>query len=112
MRVESRRGFTVIELMVAMALTLFIMVILSQAFIASLDTFSGLKGIADMQANLRAAEVLLRDDLSQDHFEGKRWLSSQTTANSTPDLAARHPQAGFFALRRYNNNLTPTEGTD
>jgi prepilin-type N-terminal cleavage/methylation domain-containing protein len=112
MRVESRRGFTLIELMVAMALTLFIMVILSQAFIASLDTFSGLKGIADMQANLRAAEVLLRDDLSQDHFEGKRRLSSQTTANSTPDLAARHPQAGFFALRRFNNNLPTTEGTD
>ena len=50
---RSRAGFTLIELMVAMALTVFIMVILSQAFILSLDTFSGMKGIGDMQQIFR-----------------------------------------------------------
>ena len=55
MQSRARPGFTLIELMVALALTLFIMVILSQAFILSLDAFSGMKGIGDMQQNLRTA---------------------------------------------------------
>jgi prepilin-type N-terminal cleavage/methylation domain-containing protein len=97
---RARGGFTLIELMVAMALTLFIMVILSQAFVASLDTFSGLKAIGDMQQNLRTAEVMLRDDLSQDHFEGKRRVSDLTIVANASELNAHHPQAGFFAVRQ------------
>jgi prepilin-type N-terminal cleavage/methylation domain-containing protein len=100
MRARTRTGFTLIELMVAMALTLFIMVILSQAFVTSLETFSGMKALGDMQQDLRSAMVMLRDDLSQDHFEGKRRLSDQTTTNNSSELASRHPQAGFFAVRR------------
>jgi prepilin-type N-terminal cleavage/methylation domain-containing protein len=100
MKARSRTGFTLIELMVAMALTLFIMVILSQAFVMALETFSGMKGLGDMQYNLRTAMVMVRDDLSQDHFEGKRRLSDLTVVNTTGELVAHHPQAGFFALRR------------
>src|SRR5260370_36787717 len=103
MRARTRAGFTLIELMVAMALTLFIMVILSQAFVTALETFSGMKGLGDMQYNLRTAMVMLRDDLSQDHFEGKRRLSDLTVANTTGELGGaggHHPQAGFFARRR------------
>src|SRR5688572_22782402 len=51
---DPRGGFTLIELMVALALTLLIMVILSQAFILSLETFSRMKGIGDMQTSMRA----------------------------------------------------------
>jgi prepilin-type N-terminal cleavage/methylation domain-containing protein len=100
---RSRQGFTLIELMVAMALTLFIMVILSQAFIISLNLFSGLKGIGDMQMNLRTALNLLRDDLSQDHFEGKRRLSD-------PDLTSVRPREGFFAI--YQGAATLSEFVD
>jgi prepilin-type N-terminal cleavage/methylation domain-containing protein len=100
MRARSRTGFTLIELMVAMALTLFIMVILSQAFVTALETFSGMKAIGDMQQQLRTAEVMLRDDLSQDHLEGKRRLSDLTTVANGSELVAHHPQAGFFAVRR------------
>jgi prepilin-type N-terminal cleavage/methylation domain-containing protein len=96
---RTRAGFTLIELMVSMALTLFVMVILSQAFILSLETFSGMKGIGDMQVNLRTAEVMLRADLSQDHFEGDRRLSDQTATGGSQIFAPR-PQAGFFAVRR------------
>src|SRR5689334_21797276 len=70
-----RKGFTLIEMMVATALTMFIMAILSQAFVTSLDVFSGLKGLGDMEANLRTAGTLMRADLAADHFEGKRRLS-------------------------------------
>lgn len=91
MRTHTRAGFTLVELMVAMALTLFVMVILSQAFVLSLETFSGMKGVGDMQQNLRVATVLLRDDLSQDHVEAKRRLSD-------PMIVAQPPQAGFLAV--------------
>jgi prepilin-type N-terminal cleavage/methylation domain-containing protein len=90
---RSRSGFTLIELLVAMALTLFVMVILSQAFVMSLDTFSAMKGIGDMQINLRTAEILIRDDLNQDHFTAKRRLSD-------PNLLTQPPLDGFFAIRR------------
>ena len=102
MRIRSRAGFTLIELMVAMALTLFIMVIMSQAFVTSLETFTALKGLGDMSRNLRTAEVLLRDDLGQDHFEGKRRLSdlNNSITGNTNQIVAQPPQAGFFAVRR------------
>ena len=72
MQTNNRAGFTIVELMVVLALTMFIMVILSQAFASSLDTFTSLKAIGDMQEKLRSATIILRDDLSNDHFEGKR----------------------------------------
>jgi prepilin-type N-terminal cleavage/methylation domain-containing protein len=112
MRARTRTGFTLIELMVAMALTLFIMVILSQAFVTSLETFSGMKGLGDMQKDLRSAMVMLRDDLSQDHFEGKRRLSDLTTAvTPTSELTTHHPQAGFFAVRRGSKVPLPAPST-
>src|ERR1700676_542928 len=72
---NERAAFTLVEMMVAMTLTIFVMVILSQCFVQGLETFSGLKAIGDMQEELRTATTLLRADLSLDHFEGKRRLS-------------------------------------
>jgi prepilin-type N-terminal cleavage/methylation domain-containing protein len=88
---RSRTGFTLIELMVAMALTLFIMVILSQAFVLALTTFSGLKGIGDMQLNLRSAATIIRSDLGNYHFDGSRRVSD-------PDIAINPPRQGFFMV--------------
>jgi prepilin-type N-terminal cleavage/methylation domain-containing protein len=105
MRTRTRAGFTLVELMVAMALTLFVMVILTQAFVTSLDTFSAMKGLGDMQVNLRTAENMLKTDLASDHFEGKRRLSD-VLANGNSALVpvagsgGVAPQAGFFAVRR------------
>jgi prepilin-type N-terminal cleavage/methylation domain-containing protein len=122
MRTHLRAGFTLVELMVAMALTLFIMVILSQAFVLSLETFSAMKGLGDMQINLRVATSLLRDDLSQDHFEGKRRLSDvgptgvSTFIGQPPLIPAQPPQAGFFAVLQRSAASAAggyiTEGTD
>ena len=52
-------GFTLIELMVAMALSMFLMAILSEAFAVSMDTFRGLRSIGDMQ-DYRSATVSAR----------------------------------------------------
>src|SRR5262245_54057590 len=49
---RRRQGFTLVEMMVALALTVFIMVILSEAFVTGLETFRQLKAIGDMEESL------------------------------------------------------------
>src|SRR5262245_29335828 len=102
-----RTAFTLVEMLIAMALTIFVMVILSQCFILGLETFSCLKEIGDMQEELRSAANLLRADLSQDHFEGKRRLSDPVASftggynqNTTPNLATipERIKEGFFVI--------------
>src|SRR5262245_28983834 len=104
-----RRGFTLIEMLVAMALTLFVMVILSQAFATALETFRGLKAIGDMQESLRIAQTALAADLSADHFETGRKLSH---ANIVTD----RPREGYFFIRQASGKNTSaayvTEGFD
>src|SRR5688500_17353754 len=89
----KRPGFTLVEMMVAMTLTIFVMVILSQAFTSGLETFSGLKAIGDMQEDLRSCTTLMRDDLIQDHFEAKRRLSDPITSLQNEKI-----REGFFVI--------------
>src|SRR3954452_7096661 len=67
---RRRQGFTLVELMVAMALIVLIMAIISQAFVEGLETFRQLKGIGDLQEQLRTATVPLREDLMARHLAG------------------------------------------
>jgi prepilin-type N-terminal cleavage/methylation domain-containing protein len=90
---DIRRGFTLIEMLVSMALILFIMTILSQAFATALETFRGLKSIGDLQQSLRIAQTALTADLSADHFETGRKLSD---ANIVSD----RPREGYFFIRQ------------
>lgn len=59
----QRRAFTLVELLVSLALTMFIMVILSQAFLSAMETFRQLKAIGDMNVRLRLSASALRSDL-------------------------------------------------
>jgi hypothetical protein len=90
---NRRAAFTLVEMMVAMALTIFVMVILSQCFVAGLETFSDLKAIGDMQEELRTATTLLRADLSEDHFTGKRRLSDPLS-----HFTSEKVNEGFFVI--------------
>jgi prepilin-type N-terminal cleavage/methylation domain-containing protein len=74
-RRSIRAGFTLVELMVAMALTLFVMTILVEAFGAGMDTFQTMRGLGDIQDNLRSSLNMLKAELAMDHFEGGRKLS-------------------------------------
>jgi prepilin-type N-terminal cleavage/methylation domain-containing protein len=99
-RTSGRAGFTLIEMLVSMALILFIMVILSTAFAAGLESFRILKGIGDMQEKLRSAAVVLRRDLSAPHFPP---TSTPPTFGSLAeqDLTApgwTPPPSGFFRV--------------
>ena len=87
--------------MVAMALTMFVMVILTQAFVTSLEAFSALKSLGGLQANLRTVARILQADLQADHFENSRRLSD-------PDMLTNPPRQGFvFIYQGSPPNLDP-----
>src|SRR5262249_43820133 len=80
------------ELLVSMALIIFIMAILSEAFATGIRTFRDLKALGDLNERLRTAITLLRDDLTADHFEGRKKLSDPNFWAQGP------PQNGYFRL--------------
>jgi prepilin-type N-terminal cleavage/methylation domain-containing protein len=97
----SRRGFTLVELLVAAALIIFIMAIISEAFVASTKTFRDMKAVGDMAEKLRSATTILRRYLAADHFEGKKRLSDPTFWLAGP------PQEGFFRVYQKTPSITP-----
>jgi prepilin-type N-terminal cleavage/methylation domain-containing protein len=89
---RKRQGFTLVELLVAMALIIFIMSILSYAFVAATTTFRDLKAAGDMAEKLRSATTILQRDLAADHFDGRRRLSDPSFWANGP------PRQGFFRI--------------
>ncbi|HLJ94173.1 MAG TPA: prepilin-type N-terminal cleavage/methylation domain-containing protein [Gemmataceae bacterium] len=89
-----RHGFTLVEMLVSLALVLFIMVLLSQALTIGLQVFGQLKAIGEMEERLRMASTILRQDLKLDHFEGKRRLSDPSFWIQGP------PREGFFHIEQ------------
>src|SRR5579885_879262 len=90
-RPRGRRGFTLVELLVAMALIIFIMVILTEAFTAGTGVFRTLKAQGDLTERLRQAANMMGDDLRQPHFDqNTKKLSNLFTS------PANVPAAGYF----------------
>src|SRR5438034_11466438 len=101
---NGRGAFTLVEMLVATALVMFIMLILSEAFVAGLNAFRTLKGIGDMEERLRHAAIVIRGDIQADHFEAGRRLSDPQFWNQ----ANPNPREGFFHISQGN---TPTFST-
>lgn len=68
-RQAARRGFTLVELMVAAALCVLIMYVMATAFKAGMDTLSELKSVASLAEQLRTADTIMRRDLGNDRKE-------------------------------------------
>jgi type II secretory pathway pseudopilin PulG len=117
---KSRSAFTIVELMVAMALIVFIMVILSEAFKAGIDTFRKVRAAGDLQERLRSATTMLRKDLSSRHFEiGRSPRGGPNVRDQRLDRESWHPpEQGFFRIWQVDSPLaTPPnpsirEGSD
>ena len=65
-----RRGFTIVELLVAAALSMFIMAIITTAFSKGIDTFRTVRAAGNLQEKLRMASVVIKRDLAAQHFDG------------------------------------------
>jgi len=89
---NPRNAFTLVELMVAMALIILMLSIMSQAFVIATGTMQGLKEVADMQEKIRPAITLLQRDLGANHFEGSKKLSDPEFWDNGP------PKEGYFML--------------
>jgi type II secretory pathway pseudopilin PulG len=85
-------GFTLVEVLVAAALTLFMMTIMTQAFVAAAQSMRDLKAAGDLAEKLRALATQLRSDLAADHFEGKKRLGDANFWSAGP------PAQGFFRI--------------
>jgi hypothetical protein len=101
---RRRQAFTIVELLVSMALIIFIMAILTEAFSAGLTTFRQLKAIGDMQERMRSVAIGLRRDLKWVAFEDPPG-TPRRLSDLRLNLAAvggvpgqQPPAAGYFRI--------------
>jgi type II secretory pathway pseudopilin PulG len=114
---ERRLGVTLVEVLVSLALVLFIMVILSEAFVAALTATRELKAVGDMQERLRTVAIIMRRDLAAEHFDSptatKRKLSGFTAfmpGSWNPPIAGT--ESGFFRIWQGSNTASSTAPTN
>jgi hypothetical protein len=89
---RRRIGFTLVELLVSVALIIFVLLILSEAFRAGVASTQTLKAMGDLDQKLRTVSTLIRNDLEADHFEGKKRLSDLELWRDGP------PREGFVRI--------------
>jgi type II secretory pathway pseudopilin PulG len=102
-----RSAFTITEMLVATALILFIMAIISQVFASASKTYSALRVAGDMQERLRTSTSIMRRDLASEHFDGPYILgrSGPRLGDQRLDLAGwMPPQYGYFEIRQVGEN--------
>jgi type II secretory pathway pseudopilin PulG len=100
---QLRRGFTIVELLVAMALIMLIMAIIGMAFGSMTSAMRQLKAIGDMQEKLRAAAIIMQRDMAKGHFGGKfqPGLSGEYLSDQRLDLPGwSPPDEGYFEIRQ------------
>lgn len=98
-----RRGITLIEMMVAMALALGIMLILTESFKMALDFVRGAHSTGELISQLNGAGILLTRDLQADHFmDPKTPTNGPRLSDQRLDLATTAtrvaPTGGFFRV--------------
>ena len=89
-KVLPRKGFSLVELMIAMAIIILMLSIMSQAFVIATTVMQGLKDAAEMQLLARPVMNILQRDLSANHFEGSKKLSDPDFWDFGP------PRQGYF----------------
>ncbi|MBL8821143.1 MAG: prepilin-type N-terminal cleavage/methylation domain-containing protein [Planctomycetia bacterium] len=103
---DRRKGLTLVEMMIALALSIFIMAILSEAFITGLNAFGNFKALADLDQRLRTAANIIRRDLKAPHFDGSRKLSECTVSGRPMPMLD-----GLTGLPAANGMLTAAQAT-
>src|SRR2546421_11738690 len=64
-----RAGFTLVEMLVAAAVSILLMVIITGAFTQGLEMFRKLRAAAKLQDAIRQTGTTLKDDFSWNHFQ-------------------------------------------
>jgi type II secretory pathway pseudopilin PulG len=86
-------GFTIIELLVALALVLFIMSIVTQAFLYASEAFRSMRAKAELSEKLRYITQTLRADLRSNHFNRLQRLNE--------DPVYIPPKVGYMRIEQH-----------
>jgi hypothetical protein len=99
-RPGRRAGFTMVEMLVATALIMFIMIIIAQALGQGTRTFSTLRSAAHLSDEGRTGINVIRKDLWSDHFGGPFGpTGGPHLIDQRLDLAGWHPPfRGYFEI--------------
>jgi hypothetical protein len=96
----ARPAFTLTEMMVATALCLFLMLVISQAFGSATQTFQTMRTAGQLQERLRGGITVIRRDLANDHF-GPPYgtFGGPKVANQQMHLLGwTPPEVGYFEI--------------
>lgn len=112
-----RQGFTLVEVMVAAAVSVIIMAILSTVFQTGIDTLRDMRSVGHLQDQLRAAIEILRRDLQADHFlprdadpnSHKQISGARLSQQLLTDKDWQPPVGGFFHIEstQYGSTVLP-----
>ncbi|HVK14021.1 MAG TPA: hypothetical protein VM597_35085 [Gemmataceae bacterium] len=99
-RPTARPAFTLTEMMVATALCLFLMLVISQAFGAATKTFQTVRTAGQLQERLRGGITVIRRDLASDHFGPLHGtLGGPKLSNQQMHLLGwTPPEVGYFEM--------------
>jgi type II secretory pathway pseudopilin PulG len=115
-----REGFTIVELLVAAAVSMVLMVILTEAFKNGIDLFRTLRAQGQMMERLRTATNVVRTDLASFHFQqagssgylSQQYLTNVTVGGTTPPYQPpgyNNNALGLFAgSNRFNSGIPST----
>ncbi len=110
-----RRGITLVEMMMAMALSIGIMLILTESFKMALDFVRGANSTGTMVSQLRGVGAVLSRDLKAEHFLAEDDKPSRGLRLSDQRLDLRNstgwtaPVGGYFSIQA---PATGIEGAD
>ena len=87
-----RLGFTLVELLVSMAIIIFMLSIMSQAFVIATTCMQGMKTVGELIDKVRPVMTILKRDLAADHFDGTKKLCDPDFWEYGP------PREGYFSI--------------
>lgn len=101
-----RRGFTLVELLVSMAIIIFMLSIMSQAFVIATTCMQGMKNTGELIDRIRPVITIIQRDLAADHFDGTKKLSDTDFWEYGP------PREGYFSIIQGGTSIqeTPASG--
>lgn len=109
MQVRKRSGFTLVEMLVAVGLTLMIMLMMTSVFQITTQTMQTQKGLAENDQKARLLTNVLRNDMESRTFRNLYpYRMNETDPNLPDDLQSFTYRRGYF----YISENDPQDDTD
>jgi len=109
-----RRGFTLVEMLVAVALTLLMMTLFAQIFVTATSTISTQRGLAENDQRARRVQTMLKEDLNRMTFRALPNAAGLEAIlpNISDYLALSEPDSTYQIGYFYISENKPEDDTD